>query len=307
MTLRKAPIGKTMSIYYCSTQSSKKFTAFSLPHFSLINKAIILLFAFLAFGIFHLRADDSHEKPIVIIIPSYNNKNWCHRNLDSILNQKYEHFRAIYLDDASTDGTGDLVREYLKENDPEHIVTLIRNDENVGPVGNIYRGVWMCHPFEIVVIVDGDDWLSHEYVLQTVNEVYSDPDVWMTYGQFIEYPSGNRGGAAQVPKEIIQKNLFREYDWCTTHLRTFYAGLFQKIKKDDLLYEGKFFPVTGDLASTFPMLEMAGFHSRFIPEILYVYNVATQLNERKLYLEKQIYIETVIRAKKRYAPIEKPY
>lgn len=245
------------------------------------------------------------EKSIVVVIPSYNNKEWYKRNLDSVVSQEYQNFHIIYIDDVSTDGTGKLVQEYIRGGKLDHLVTFIQNKERVGPLGNIYKAVWLCNPSDIVIIVDGDDWLYHEGVLQRINDVYEDPGVWMTYGQKIEYPTGYSGGAKLIPYEVILNNDFREYDWVATHLRTFYAGLFQKIKKEDFLYEGKFFPVAGDLASTFPMLELSGSHSRFIPDILYVYNVANPLNEGKLYLDQQMYFDSYIRKLPRYEPVER--
>ena len=264
---------------------------------------LLLLCACLACGFSHA----AEEKPFVVVIPSYNNKDWYPSNLDSVLKQKYQNYRVLYLDDASTDGTGSLVQDYLLENDPAHKVTLIQNKERVGALENIYRAVWMCEPSEIVVTVDGDDWLHNDQALAFLNEIYSDPAVWMTYGQYISYPTGDGFGSQQLPGWVIESNSYRSYDWVTTHLRTFYAGLFQKINKEDLLYDGKFFPVTWDLAFMFPMLEMSGPHSRFISSLLYVYNVATPLSDNKLHRELQRHLDTVIRAKNSYVPIEKPY
>lgn len=245
------------------------------------------------------------EKPIVVVIPSYNNAEWYKNNLSSVLEQKYENFRVLYVEDASTDETGILVETYLKEKDLKHRVTLIQNLERVGSMANIYKAVWMCDPNEIVVALDGDDWLAHEFVLQKINAVYSDPDVWMTYGQYMSFPEGGGFGAQPLPQWVIETRSFRHYDWVTTHLRTFYAGLFQKIKKEDLFYEDHFFPVTGDLGLMFPMLEMAGFHSRFIPDVLYIYNIATPLNDNKLHRDLQRNVETFIRQKPPYAPLER--
>lgn len=259
---------------------------------------LLLLFPLIAKG---------EEKSIVVVIPSYNNREWYRLNLDSVAKQKYEKFRVIYLDDASTDGTADLVREYIRENKLEDRVELIENLRRVGALANIYRGVWMCAPSDIVATVDGDDWLYDENVLQKLNEAYSNPEVWMTYGQFIEFPTQYRGGAAQLPTAVIENSLYREYDWVSTHLRTFYAGLFQKIKDEDFVYNADFFPVAWDLSFMFPLLEMSGKHSRFIPDLLYVYNVATPLSDRKLYLDLQHRLENVIRAKARYLPVEAPY
>jgi glycosyltransferase involved in cell wall biosynthesis len=247
------------------------------------------------------------EIPIVVVVPSYNNRNFYEKNLDSILNQKYENYSVIYVDDASPDGTGDLVREYIKKKGQEHRVTLIQNQERVGSLANLYTAISLCKPNEVVAQLDGDDWFYHDRVLQRVNEAYSDPDVWVTYGQFIHYPSNKIGFVHEVPEEIISANKFRRYQWTTSALRTFYAGLFHRIKKEDLLKGNSFYQMAGDLAYMFCVVEMAGFHSRFIPDILYVYNIGSPINDEKVDLMNQYHCELDIRAKKPYSPIERPY
>ncbi len=247
------------------------------------------------------------ELPIVVVIPSYKNKDWYERNLESIFIQNYHNYRVIFIDDASPDGTGKLAKAYVKEKGQQERVTLLLNSTRVGALANLYKAIWMCSPQEIVVTLDGDDWFSNENVLSKLNEVYSREDVWLTYGQFAFYPEGSRGWASQVPDDIIRNNAFREYPWCTTHLRTFYAGLFHKIKIDDLLHEGEFYPMAWDLAMMWPMLEMSGWHSRFIPDVLYIYNISTMLNDIKVDPTFQQNLGFTTRWKPKYTPIERPY
>jgi glycosyltransferase involved in cell wall biosynthesis len=243
------------------------------------------------------------EPPMVIVIPSYNNQAWYTYNLRSALLQQYHNFRIVYIDDASTDGTGELVAQYLEEWDKEKRTTLIRNKTRQGALYNLYHAIWNCHPDEIVVTLDGDDWLASAQVLTTLASHYADPNVWMTYGQFVYHPSGQRGFARAIPDRIIQENTIRYYDWVTTHLRTFYAALFQKIHIEDLLYQGSFLPMAWDLAFMWPMLEMASSHSRFIPDILYVYNNATPLNDHKVNLQLQRTLSHLIRSRPPYSPL----
>src|ERR1700722_4170775 len=40
------------------------------------------------------------EKPIVIIIPSYNNAQWYKNNIESVLIQEYTNYRVIYIADG---------------------------------------------------------------------------------------------------------------------------------------------------------------------------------------------------------------
>jgi glycosyltransferase involved in cell wall biosynthesis len=53
-----------------------------------------------------------------INLPSYNNalSRIYLRNLDSIFQQEYQNYHLVYVNDASTDGTGDYVKAYMEEN-----------------------------------------------------------------------------------------------------------------------------------------------------------------------------------------------
>lgn len=247
---------------------------------------------------------DYTQKPFVIITPSYNNKDWYKRNLDSILFQNYENYRIIYIDDCSPDGTGALVKEYVQEIGKEDKISIIVNQKNQGALANIYEAVHSCKPEEICVIIDGDDAAAHNDVLTFLNRTYQDPNVWLTYGQFEWFPARIPGFSFQIPNWVIDNNGIREYRWITTHLRTFYAGLFQKIKKEDLLYEETFYKAAWDLGMMYPMVEMAAYHTKFIPEILYSYNTANQINDNKVRADLQGKIDCYIRAKERYQPIK---
>ncbi|MDR3646005.1 MAG: glycosyltransferase family 10 [Candidatus Babeliales bacterium] len=249
-----------------------------------------------------------NNKKFIIVVASYKNKYWYQRNLDSIFMQDYDNYEVLYYDDMSPDKTGELVEKYVKERKQEHRCKVIRNTERAGcPLANHYKAIMQCAPTDIIVCVDGDDSLANNNVLTYLNNVYQDPNVWVTYGQFSAYPRNQVGWAAQVKQEVIDTNRFRDTDWVTTHLKTFYAGLFQQIKKEDLLFEDKFFPMAGDLAFMFPLMEMAGNHSKFIPEVLYIYNMANPLNEDKLNRLYQIRMCTLIRERRKYLPVASPF
>lgn len=65
-----------------------------------------------------------------IFVPSFNNaKTKLYlRNLDSIFQQDYKNYHLVYVNDASTDGTGDYVKSYMEENEiPAEKYTIINN------------------------------------------------------------------------------------------------------------------------------------------------------------------------------------
>jgi len=251
----------------------------------------------------------AEEKRFVVIIPSYNNSLFCERNLFSVLTQSYENFRVIYIDDASTDDTQQKVALFIEKMDPKKRVTLIRNPKNVGALENIYRAVHSCSKKEIVILVDGDDFLAHDGVLAYLNRVYANPYVWMTYGSFVEYPDMKPSEpitSEMIPLKVLLGGRVRRYPWRSSHLRSFYAGLFQKIHKEDLLWEGKFLPMGVDLAVMFPLLEMSGSHARYVDKVLYLYNRANPLNNCKIDLRLQQQLGQHIRALPPYPALQDP-
>lgn len=243
------------------------------------------------------------EKEIVVVIPSYNNAAFYKQNLDSVFSQFYEDFRVIYIDDNSSDDTYNLVKEYSEKNNLWQRLEIIRNGKRRGALANLYDAIHSISDHAIVVTLDGDDWFAHQQVLERVNYYYQDSSVWMSYGCYMVFPDQTIGAWRPIPEAIIKINAFRESEWLSTHLRTFYAKLFKLVKKEDLLFEDEFFQVTWDMAFMFPMLEMAAFHSKHIPEIMYVYNQSNPINDYKIRLEQVIKMDRLIRSRKKYEPL----
>jgi hypothetical protein len=254
-------------------------------------------------------AAKENRKPveIVVLIPSYNNEQWYEKNLESIVCQTYPHFTIHYINDCSSDRTGELVQHFINSRGLQNKATLINNVERKGALANIYNAVHSFRPRQVVVICDGDDWLAHPRVLETVAKVYSESErnIWMTYGTLQTVPGNVIDCCEEVPANVAKKRTFRSYKWVTSHLRTFYAKLFQLIKKEDLQLQGEFFRMTYDQAIMFPLLEMASEgHFKFIPEVLYKYNMINPLNDNKVNAQLQKLLELYIRAMPPYQPLK---
>lgn len=242
----------------------------------------------------------------VVVIPSYNNEKWVIGNLESVVGQQYENFSVWYVNDCSKDRTGALVDEFVRTRNLAHKVTVIHNTERKGALQNIYETVHKLNPRSIVVQVDGDDELAHPFVLKRLASAYKDPNIWLTYGNWRSEPAGHRNRLNMMPPEIIKKLHFRKYQFVATAPRTFYAKLFQKIRKEDLLFEGKFLPMAWDLAIMFPMLEMsAKGHFTFLPDNLYIYNLQNPINDHKVSRDLQIKLDRFVRMKPVYTPLKK--
>lgn len=238
-----------------------------------------------------------------IIVPFYNVEKWIGTNIESIIGQKYENYQCFYSDDLSTDKSLEIVEKYAF-NDK---INIHKNLEKKYALKNIYDSIEFSKPDDedVIIIVDGDDWLSCPEVLTKLNTVYENEDILMTYGTYIEYPTGKKPwNITKYSQEVIDTNSYRKVVWRASHLRTFKYKLWKNIKKEDFKDpNGEFFRMTGDLAAMFPMLEMSGGKFKCIEDILYCYNFTNPLNDEKLDHNFQLSMEKFIRNKKPYEKI----
>lgn len=100
-----------------------------------------------------------------VIIPTYNRKHLLKRSIESVIKQSFNDFELIVVDDGSSDGTSDFVRE----NYPK-VILIEQDNHGVSHARNrgIERssGEWIC-------FLDSDDeWLAHklEKQFQFINE-----------------------------------------------------------------------------------------------------------------------------------------
>lgn len=247
----------------------------------------------------------STDPEFIILTGSYNNQDWVEKNISMLACQTYTNWHLIYIADAPTDDTIPKVQALIQLHGIADKVTLIINPERRGHMANQYDAIHACRNYQVIVIYDGDDWFATEQALERIAHEYHS-GAWMTYGQYWYWKKNRLGICKQLPQGVIEKNAIREHmPWTTSHVRTFYAGLYKLIAYEDLLYDGKFFPMSVDVATMMPMLEMAGFNSRFIDMVLLIYNDGNQLNFYQNHMAEQRAIERNIRSRKKYEPL--PY
>jgi glycosyltransferase involved in cell wall biosynthesis len=240
-----------------------------------------------------------------ITINTYNHEDWIENCLLSCLEQDYDNFEVIVIDDISTDRTFEICQQVQKRF-PERL-RAIQNEEKIySQVRNILELTKISKERSIVISIDGDDCLKHNRVLNKLNSVYNSGEVWMTYGRYEEYPYNDVSASYyEYPRNVVEGNLFREYRWMASHLRTYRRELFLKIKEEDFkLPDGEWLDVTGDQAFMLPMLEMSKERSRFIPDILYVYNVANPTRDGATKVQRQEEVARYIRSKEKYTRLE---
>ena len=250
------------------------------------------------------------ENNFIVLVTVHNSKEWIKKCLDSVVSQDYKNYRLLIIDDHSTDGTWEIVSKYDG--------CIVRNDKNmVHSLINMITGLkaFFFDPEDIIVCLDGDDWLADEKVLSYLNEVYQE-DVWLTYGQFSPV-SGKYQNYCQPLSSIKKQDLegnwvelnSRTYRksgvWTTSHLKTFRKKCWDMINEEDFKRDGKWTITGGDLAMMYPIIEMAGDKRiRFIDKVLYIYNDLNPMNHMRIHKEESLATAQYLQSKPCYDLID---
>lgn len=99
------------------------------------------------------------EAQITAIIPVYNVSQYVGECVSSVLNQSYQDFRIIIINDGSTDDSWEKVLQLIRG---DKRVTLVSKTNNgLGPTRNL--GIRLAET-EYVTFLDSDDWWDENYI-----------------------------------------------------------------------------------------------------------------------------------------------
>ena len=110
---------------------------------------------------------------ISIVIPCYNMEKKIGRCIDSIKNQSYENFEAIFVDDGSTDKTKDIIEDTIKSD--ERLKYFYKENGGVASSRNYgiekATGTYIC-------FIDSDDYVERDYLKELYdNLIANDSDI----------------------------------------------------------------------------------------------------------------------------------
>lgn len=107
---------------------------------------------------------------VAVIIPSFNRWPYVCDAVDSVLSQTYENVEAVVVDDASTDGTSELLKE--KYGDRLRLITLPVNGEKSAARNCGIQST----AAEYVCMLDSDDLLLENAITDRIGVFRDDPD-----------------------------------------------------------------------------------------------------------------------------------
>lgn len=116
---------------------------------------------------------------VSVIVPNYNHAPYLSWRLDSILNQTYQDYDLIILDDASTDNSREVLGRYLDRPG----VSLHYNQINSGSVFRQWEKGFDLAQGEYVWVAESDDWADPRFLQRLVSVLETNAEVGVAYAQ----------------------------------------------------------------------------------------------------------------------------
>lgn len=160
-------------------------------------------------------AQNNTECPFVsVIIPNYNHVHFLKQRINSVLNQTYQNFEVILLDDCSSDDSIEVFKHY--EGDP-HISHIVINENNSGsPFKQWEKGISLAKG-ELIWIAESDDDCEEKLLETLISEFNKDKECVLAFCKSIKtdikgYKVGEEGFTYSFHMnglEFIKKHLSR--------------------------------------------------------------------------------------------------
>ena len=164
--------------------------------------------------------EENRTCKVSVLCAAYNHEEYLRQTLDSFVNQKTDFpFEVLVNDDASTDSTGDIIREYAAKY-PEVIRPFYQKENLYSRRINLYDVVFFpaCRG-EYIAVCEGDDyWNDPEKLQLQVNWLDSHPEysacVHNSIGRFTDQPDKvlfAQDGDRDIPFEQVVQGMSHAY------------------------------------------------------------------------------------------------
>jgi len=119
--------------------------------------------------------------PIVsVIIPNYNHSLYLNQRIESVLNQTFQDFELIILDDCSTDNSKEVIEQYRSH---PKVSAIIYNENNSGSTFKQWRKGIEFAKGTYIWIAESDDYCHPTFLEKCLQAYSTDESVGMVFCQ----------------------------------------------------------------------------------------------------------------------------
>lgn len=159
-----------------------------------------------------------------VVIPTFNRREWLAHALASVISQTVRAHEIIIVDDGSTDGTSEILDEFVRQH-PDMRILVVRQD-NRGPSSARNAGMKLASGDFIAFLDDDDIWLPKKMERQLA-ALEAEPTIALL------------GSATDTLKLFGGSRLFRIREWNLLY-RNYFLTPSVIARKDAILKSGGF-------------------------------------------------------------------
>ena len=127
------------------------------------------------------------QEPLIsVIVPVYNVSKYLRKNFYTLKNQTYKNLEIIFVDDGSTDKSGELCETY--KNEDNRVKVIHKKNEGLGLARN--TGIQNASG-QYIMFIDSDDFVDVEMVEKLFNNLKSTNSDTSFCGYFVYYNDDN--------------------------------------------------------------------------------------------------------------------
>ncbi len=125
---------------------------------------------------------------ILVFVPTYNSEKYLRECLDSVLNQTFQDWECVISDDASTDKSVEIAKEYEKNDSRFRVLT---HEKNVGAANNWNRAKEDNKSFATKILC-ADDYLMVDALKEQLNILKRNKTAIVFSERYIIFPNGKK-------------------------------------------------------------------------------------------------------------------
>lgn len=117
------------------------------------------------------------DKTVSVVIACYNHARFIKQAIESVVNQSYPDLELIIVDDASTDGSKDIILQAAKDYNSRFTKIIIEfNEENEGAHNAFNKGAAKAHS-NYISLLNSDDLYQENRITSMMNSLKSNSRV----------------------------------------------------------------------------------------------------------------------------------
>ncbi len=149
---------------------------------------------------------------VSIIVPCYNQAQYLPEALQSVLNQTYQNWECIIVNDGSPDNTKEVAQEWVKKD--SRFIYLYKENGGLSSARN--AGIAIAEG-EFILPLDGDDRIGKDYTLLAMKAFQEDSDLKLVYCKAEKF--GEESGSWDLPDFSLFNLARRNMIFCSAFYR----------------------------------------------------------------------------------------